>query len=554
MNIKNSRCIKSFIIVFLLYVSPLFAEMTAQQQELQNRVKTNLGIDTSEARPLYGFTYQIALTEIYDQLSPNLQKIAATIISPDRPKRSLMVQSPSGKFNLFYESDPDSFHAVPATDISGNGIPDFIDSAAVFLDYCWQQEIEVMGYQPPLDSLGNPVDHYDVYFSNMSYYGFITFEHEIPALPGDNYTSYMELNNTFQRNFFTKGLDGMQATCAHEFHHAIQIGYNFRSDDTYIFEMTSTWMEDVIYPGINDYYQYLNNLFLNAQSAGFTDFAQRYGNGIYFKLLAAQHSQAVVREIWEQIKNEKAIDAIKTILNKKGSSFSQSLNDYGKWMYFTGERAIPDLFFDDAADFPMVTIPNSAKFSGESIVKLETAIAPQSFYYIAVDSILNNSGVASVEVKTNNPNIRLNYFNSAQNAVQSVGSGLNQPIILEQVPQDFTFLISNSRDTTVSATFIFKSDSTFQLPTGPEVAFGPNPAKISDGVSYFYKIPAESKIVIMDLNLHPVRTFYNKNAEDILQLKWDLRDDHGKPLSSGVYYFVVVSLQKEQVGKIAIIR
>ncbi|KAA3611253.1 MAG: T9SS C-terminal target domain-containing protein [Calditrichaeota bacterium] len=559
----NRFKIYCFLILILsgFIASPLFAEMTAEQKELQEKVKAYLGVDNLTRGQSGGFIYQFALRDIYDQLSRDLQKAADNYLLATVPTRQMQIQSPKGKFILHY--DTTDVHSVPLEDISQNGIPDFIDSAAVFFDYSWEIEIDQLGFEAPKDILGNEVQTYTIVFSSLSSfdYGYTLTEQIVNSASGTFYTSFIEMDNDFQNSgLATKGFDGMRVTAAHEFNHAIQLGYPVWENvnpfaQRYFLEMLSTWLEEVLYPDVNDYYAYLPGLFRSVQSLRFTSQSNMYGNGIYFHMLAEQYNPQVTIEILETIGEESvvALNAMDIVLKKKGSSFSESLNDYGKWMYFTGSRSVADQFFNDAADFPEIEISESAQYNGSTIVEFETKVNSESFYYISVDSILQTGGLASISTNSDNPDIRLNHFNSENMNSFSVSSGVNQPLVLDFIPQDIAFLVSNSRDTSVTANFTFIPDSTIKPPDGSKVVFGPNPAKVEIGVSYFYAVPANAKISIFDLNQHPVQTLKNESSEKIT-LPWDLRDKNDKPLSSGIYYFVVVSDDKKQVGKIAVVR
>ena len=65
-------------------------------------------------------------------------------------------------------------HAVPLEDLSANGIPDYIDTAAAVLEYVWDVEINQMNYAPPPQQNGQPVTKYHVYFTDLSVYGRTT--------------------------------------------------------------------------------------------------------------------------------------------------------------------------------------------------------------------------------------------------------------------------------------------------------------------------------------------------------------------------------------------
>ena len=75
-------------------------------------------------------------------------------------------------------------------------------------------------------------------------------------------------------------------TIAHEFHHAIQFGYYQGSDSIWWQESTSTWMEEVAYPEVDDYLQYLPSFLgsphraLNSGSRVGADF-HIYGTSIF---------------------------------------------------------------------------------------------------------------------------------------------------------------------------------------------------------------------------------------------------------------------------------
>ena len=99
-----------------------------------------------------GFGPALELRLAYPYLPVQLQKLSAPLLL--KPQRQYSVVSPSGHFTLHY--DLTGYNAVPAKDSLKNGIPDYIDSAAVILDHVWDVEINQLGYRPPPDSTGQP--------------------------------------------------------------------------------------------------------------------------------------------------------------------------------------------------------------------------------------------------------------------------------------------------------------------------------------------------------------------------------------------------------------
>ena len=96
-------------------------------------------------------------------------------------------------------------------------------------------------------------------------YGYVTGTHRIgnnPATPWndrDAYASCMVLNQNMAH--FGKPLGAMRATVAHEFNHSLQFGMGALTGPTNVkpvwVEGGATWMEDEVFDGSNDNYNYL---------------------------------------------------------------------------------------------------------------------------------------------------------------------------------------------------------------------------------------------------------------------------------------------------------
>ena len=84
--------------------------------------------------------------------------------------------------------------------------------------------------------------------------GQATKQHRIPR----RLHGYLVLDNDYSAFEFpgTKALADLQVTFAHEYNHILQFGYDAYQDPWFA-EATSTWMEDQVYNGINDYLRYV---------------------------------------------------------------------------------------------------------------------------------------------------------------------------------------------------------------------------------------------------------------------------------------------------------
>lgn len=550
--LKHKKIIPLFsFLLIIIFSGMLVAGITADQKVLNEKVKNFYGLDSLPPKYQGGFVYQLAVREIYNQLSSELKKTFDKMVA--LPSRQDSAFSPTGRFIMHFDrSGP---NAVPAEDLLANGIPDFIDSAGVFLDYCWQIEVEQLGYRQPLGSDGQPVLTYAILFTNLSDYGFT---HVIDALGDGKFSSYIEMDNDFQSNaLYTRGLDGLRVTCAHELHHAIQLSYRFRSKEIFIFEMTGTWIEEIVYSDINDYFQYLPHIFNNYGSIALTgrDFRSEYGNSIFLHMLSQKYGQDIVRQIWERLIIEEAPDALNSSLEEQGGTFKNALNDYGKWMYFTGDRSLPSFFYAEADSYPQITINNNFIFTGNENYNDTFLIRPYSFNYFKAERVRNVRSLLRAKPQTAGSHIRVNFFNEDLLNREPTNGSSNSQLIVNQTGKDIIIAVSNSSDKADSVYFSFIADTSVTPDSSAhnQVAFGPNPVKVDDGKPrFFYAVPARSEIIIMDLNQKPVKILKN-SLNTSARLQWDLKDSNGQLVNSGVYFYVSRGGNKNTIGKIAVV-
>jgi len=161
-----------------------------------------------------------------------------------------------------------------------------------------------LGYRPP------PVTPCHVYLRSLAalrIFGQTTSSAPVPSAGFPSaFSSFIEIDKDFTDSIFTfTPLQSLQITSAHEFHHAIQYGYNFFFDVWYA-EATSTWYEGELYPAIEQLYSYVPHWFANSTrrlDLAVDDNAlltgAGYGRWIFNRYLAEQHSATIVRTFWE---------------------------------------------------------------------------------------------------------------------------------------------------------------------------------------------------------------------------------------------------------------
>ncbi len=525
---KKIKYIFPLIWIFFI-VAQVFSATSLEsvQQYLQNRLHPE---ETETIKPC-GFRAQFELQQHFNQLNPEMQAFAKTLLS--EPVRSFSMTSPAGHFILHY--DTSGLHAVDPTDLSGNGIPDYIDSAAVIFDHVWQVEIEQMGFKVPPDANGNLVSGYPIYFTNFGYYGMTWFG---TGLPGNRYSSYIEIHRNFAGGFYTHGLEALKVTAAHEFNHAIQLGYRFENNnDIFFMEMTSTWLEDYVYEDVNDYLQYLPSFFSTMTDRKFNASNGEYANSLYLHMIEKEYGPKAVVKIWENIVSYPPVKALDGYLKDAGSSFAKSQNNYAVWLYFTGGRTQGDAFFPEAADYPQLH-PRSGTNNAEKALPYLS----MRYVYLEADSGLIYRGKISAAQNSG----RFNFLGSGQ--LQQEAQRFGQWQTFRQFNHNPLLLVMTNPETETTLT-----DIAVWLKIAPP-ALDSNPIIVeqNEGQAVFYNVPPQSAITIFTVNGRPVRTL-RFQQEETGTLEWNLKDRFGHRVSSGIYlYFINGS--EPVLGKFAIVR
>ncbi len=494
------------------------------------------------------FQHQVFLQTQWQNLPSSELKQMAKKLLLQKPKRQFKMVSPSGHFTLHY--DLTGIHAVPPKDSLGNGIPDYIDSAAAILDHVWQVEIDQMGFRPPPDSTGNPVQSYPVYFSSMVYYGLTNFDinEDIPSLPGQNYVSYLELHKNYQDSrFASKGLKGLKVTAAHEFHHAIQLGYQFRwhyengyavYPDLFFLEMSSTFMEDYVYDDINDYVQYVNRLIPNLEQKSFdaADGNTEYANCLFLHLLTQKFGASIFLNIWENIISYPALEAIDLTLQDYQSSFAEMYNQYAGWFYFTGDNSRSGSFFKDASLFRQLYVTHYDKWLEDPLPSLHMRFNLLS---------LEKSGVYLAQMSSNQAGGKLNHIPNGEKVLNPVDFKKSQ-IFSQQSDQPLVVVITNSTEHNLT-------HLQYHIKLAP-ISVKNNPIKISthgeNGVTFLY-LPDNAQLIIFNLLGQKIISLHTNHGSQIL---WNLKNSQGRTVPSGIYFYRVKAKGLNFTGKITVVR
>ena len=323
------------------------------------------------------------------------------LVQRRRPSTQHSLLTPSGHFRVHY--DTEGSDAVNPTDDDGNGISDYIDLAATVLDSTWELEVEQLGYNPPPSDNGlGGGEEYDVYVIDIVRRGCgnsgPVYGCTYPGSSNSVTHSHIEIDNNFTDLSYerTRGLDALRVTIAHEFHHAIQFGYYAKEDGSWWQESTSTWMEEVAYPHIDDYLQYLPH-FLSIPHRALNSNANAshiYGTAIFSHFLDQHYSRDLNRLIWEELKERQSVNLDhfdRVIRRVEPGGLGVAIGKFAVWNYFTGRRHRRG-FYAEGDKYPLVPTHDIA-VAAKAVVRDSSRLDATGSSYLRLAPQLRPGGV-----------------------------------------------------------------------------------------------------------------------------------------------------------------
>jgi len=500
-----------------------------------------------------------------NRFSPDQKIVLQKLLS--RPSTDTSIVSPSGYFRIHFSkvNIPDYIPEDVRSNLSAEQLPLYkklyLDSLALAADSAYNYEVNILKYnQPPSDGTAGGDDKYDIYLQSIpGYYGETVDEEQVGQYL---YTSYIFMDNSFA-GYYTKRIDAARVTLAHEFHHAIQIGsYSFKKIsgdnilDLFYHELTSTSMEEFVFNEVNDYYSYVT-YFMNHPDRSFNSFTNRnydgYDLAIWNLFLTSQFDVDIIRRTWELMKQERAMNAIADAIAERGSSFREQFAKFGLWLYFTGSRALPGKYFNEAANYPLVKPFITSTFNkpetsfnisseplSTNILLLTDYSGNQVDSFVAVISNCDMSSGSTTDFK---------YTLSSQSSsgFTEILDGYYSKIESDDISRFTESNIFNNNS--VDSGTVHTEEITYAFP---------QPFKYSQSNFIYFPIAvgqtgnADLYIYSVDMDLiysgmHRILAF-NKTV-----VQWKCADNYGNKLGSGVYLYIVKSGDKIKKGKFVII-
>ncbi|MGH2724794.1 MAG: Calx-beta domain-containing protein [Actinomycetota bacterium] len=255
--------------------------------------------------------------------------------------------------------DSTYFHIEYTAGTIGGGLT--INDYGTSLDTAWATHVSTFGWAaPPLNTA-----KYLVVVGNLGagLYGFVTSTGTAGDNPntswneGDARYSCMALNRNYN-GFPSPPQASLDATTAHEFNHSIQFGYGALNgsnvpDDNFI-EGGATWMEDEVFDGSNDNYNYLWPAFNDSMGQynqspypywiTFRGLTERYGTGV------GGGGEQVMQDFWEETSKNTGnnLTAMQTAMANRGTTLAEAFHAHAVAAKFmkgcSGGYALPYCF------------------------------------------------------------------------------------------------------------------------------------------------------------------------------------------------------------------
>jgi hypothetical protein len=396
--------IGNFLAALIILTSssyPGFAQDKAQRRSSIQSIRMILDPQykpSSDTKPIKSGTPLIALShQHWNQLSMQSKNVINQAFQVIATQTSRL--SPSGKFRIHYDTtgantpallDPVQHSPIP------NTYEAYVDSVAAIFDYCWRFQIDSLGYRPPAPHIAEDgKTEYDVYIQDLdpSLFGFTAYDESMRINPGSEparYWTYTVVDNDYL-GYRTNGMDGLRATAAHEFQHAIHLGgYGMWSSlDIYFFELTAGWMEGVTFPTVHDYYYDVSEYFTSFRdvdgSLPFYHFDSRFigsERGIWGQFMSQRFGRDVIRDIWERELNEPILTSINDALLSRGTDFESEFALFSYWNYFTADRADTVRYYLEGWHYPRFVSNSTAPLliGGTASVSGQAYVFSSSFF------------------------------------------------------------------------------------------------------------------------------------------------------------------------------
>jgi len=541
------------------------------------QVPQNYQLD-STTLPIKSGTFIInEIKRNWDLLDSNSQKLLAKYFS--RPELQHSLLSASRRFRIHY--DTDGPHKVLEGDYNKNGIPDFVESAAELFDHSHQMIVEDLGYQPPAPDSSGTGKEFNIYLVALSRTYGITWLEELVPGKTNAYSCYIEVDNDFA-GFDTKPLPSLKVTSAHEYFHAVQVCYCYRDEDVFFMEMCSTWMEDFVYPEVNDYFQYLDNYFRNINYPFYYTNCSwfEYASCLWNHMITNKYDPEVIKKIWEAIPQQTAFTSIHQVLLEFGTTFNDELTAFGLWNYFTKHRADTMNYYSEGHLYPSVSFEGTYTVHKSQLNLKERMRKLSSIFYQVIDSenddevgliITNFAEPDNNYMPTDRDSFQINIVSPTE--IQKKDSTFFRKNNLVRITDNLgvNLIVKDDKNWFANAVVIDANQNTEIVQFFPPFSVAdeekgnfinnmyPNPLILGQNepllISFVVSEQKAGEVAIYTSNGRLVTSFaFEVSLQNYRIMGWDGRNSNGELVSSGIYIVLLRVGGFVDMKKLAVVR
>jgi hypothetical protein len=513
-----------------------------------------------------GLWQSFEVMQHWQEFTPDQRQRLTALLAPQAMQKDRVI----GRFHIYY--DTTGGNAPTLLDGADHPIAGtaeaYVDSVGKIFNDVWEFEVNGLLYlSPPLEADST----YHIFISNIDIGGFYgeTLMYPTPINQGipSRFQTYIIIDNDFRFIGYpsSRGIPGLKVTAAHEFHHAIQIGaYGFWGDaELYFYEITSTWMEDVVYGDVNDYYQYLSNnpnqsSQFSQPNLRFSAFNQsiQYSRSVWGKFLEKRYSRDLMRTIWNYMRQYPSLEANDHALADAGSSLREAYLEYAYWNFNTGPNADTVRYYTEGRHYPAMRLTSMVDYTAPERSLPDTIQAISSSYH----------RICVLSSPTDSCN--------AKNEMDVIISNVNIPAGMLDNNYAYTYKLSQSetQGSTHLANGLYSSllvadqqnwNAQENVPSiVNDILVFPNPYVVQNGKRLWFRFPETPQRNVATLSI------FSSSLDKILSndmpvvnfrslepaLVWDGRDDNSSLIATGIYFYVIAVDDKQYMGKFSVIR
>lgn len=332
-------------------------------------------------RPGVGATMaRLRLIRNWDNLSPQTRESLSSVIQvtewEGNKRMALNFGSSTTCQNLLSGASistraTTNFKIIYTTSGSHAAAADYINMLAAIYENVWDVQINELGLPaPPRTSTAGKYEVYVCDLMGQIDAGIVgrtvtTTEYSNPSYA----ESFIEVDNDYAGYGFGGNTleEFSQVLAAHEFFHSVQFGMNHISPSTWLMEMSAVWMEEKVYPDVNDYLGFVESYRANRtyEPIDKANGGLEYGSAIFLRYITERVTgDRFVMDLWAALRQNclslsaqtwcaetvTEVPLIDSLLKGYGTDIKTVYRDYSTAFYKK------DFVDGSNPDFPDVTV------------------------------------------------------------------------------------------------------------------------------------------------------------------------------------------------------